>query len=180
MKRITLAGRPATLAAYEQPFGNNKWWKVDLYTIFGKRQYDLSASTSYQGAGDVADRAIEFLESILVTFNPGTDATNDVPAKPPNSRMELDESERLTLSDGTLLYQGYLNNNDSNWEATDVKLKLNLKDTSGASVWESEVSPSDDVIPPRDSTLYEIRVPPNAPNWETSQISWTWKWRCPA
>ena len=173
-RQVTVSG----LNAYEAIFDAYGWSKeVQIYLMAGQNSYHLVASTDIdRGVYDSLNLAVEHLESILYSFDPGPDGTQPVPPQPPNSRLQHSESETLHLSDGSKLFQGQFTNNDSYWWATDIAVNLQLKNASGIVLEGFKVMPDNERLQPEERTSYEIRVPQNPPAWETSQISFTWGW----
>ena len=116
---------------------------------------------------------------MVYSFAPGpTVDTQPVPPLPPDTHLDQVQGESLVLSDGAIVFQGSLTNNDSFWWAADIKVELTLRDARGVVVWELETPPDDEELEPGEVTGYEIRVPADAPFWETSQIDTTRTWSC--
>ena len=143
--------------------------------LVGKNGYEISAIADIKSWPDVND----LLPQIIYSFAPGPGVNTDpFPPEPPTTRVILSSSETIYLSDGSTLYQGHITNNDSYWWATNLKVQLTLQDANGAAVWETEISPETISLRPEERTLYEIRVPSDAPSSELSQIGLTWNWSC--
>jgi len=173
-KQTTVSGLIAYEAVFDS-YGSSK--EVNLYLMAGQNSYRLIGRTDIVGNESPA-LAVQFLESVLYSFDPGPAAAPAPPPQPPNSRLQHSNSETIYLSDGSILFQGYFTNNDSYWWATDITVKLQLRNASSFVVADFEVTPYNEQLQPGERTLYEIRVPPNQSAWDTSLINWAWNWSC--
>ena len=173
-EEVTIGAYPAFEGVYHIGSGPSSFI-IEVRTVIGPEAYSITATLPLS----LREKYEPLMRELLYSFRPGSAAdTRPIPPVPPDSSINVQAGDMLYLSsDGTRLYQGIVTNRDTYWWLFDVSVTRTFRAMAGNPVWIGVYQPNDGLVAPGDSVNYEIKFPPGV-TWNTSQLSWEWKWSC--
>jgi hypothetical protein len=166
--------------------------ELHLYLVVDTDIYSLTASTDLDLPGDSLEIALPFLESVLLSFQPGQPSAT--PARPPDSAIQVHAGDSVVMLDGDVEIGGRITNTDTFWWATDILVSVELQNASLEVIWEAQTAPNTQMLEPGGRAWYKFFVPlqeahyhlappapprSNSPDWEGFFVRMEWDWFCP-